>query len=824
MKQLIFVSLLLLFSASALFADNSGVKAVSGPEGVNLALGKKYTLSAPPEYSYCTDPGDAVQLTDGQTTKDYFWTQKGTLGWTRAAEVAITIDLGKVEPIDRVAFTSAAGVAGVTWPLAAVVLVSDDGKEFRNVGEIVTADARRNGPFDNTKYRIRKIVSDPLQTKGRFVRLVLFTSGQFLFTDEVEVFRGEDTLLAKPVEGPVVASLKEMAREFRITSILSQRFSADIQAINAMIADAVAKDKLNDLTKNLLLKRTETLRSRLIKEIPQGAASLKKTVFPLSATHAELFGIQANLWKTAGGFSFQMETVNRWELFPVIGRYPADNAKNAEVSLLRGEKRAFAVNLYNAEEEPVDLVVRLIPQSKQAVSPFEVSEVPWTDTNRLTPVQAALVNRPVKDGKSAVIRVQPGLVTQLWVRIDATKMQAGEETAELLCETTAGKKLQSLTVQTKVYPFDFPEKTTLMTGGWDYTSQLPCYNVTEKNIDSFLKVCREYHINAPWARPGVAFQYKLAGKPLKLTVDTKEMENWLKQWPDATEYFIFLSVGSSFGSFKVGSKEFDDWVGEWSVFWRNWFKERKIDPKKVSLLVVDEPGMASTSVLTNLIAWAKAIKKAAPEFNIWEDPVYTPPTKMPAELIEVSDTLCPNRPQWLARPDEFRRVYSAAQQKGKTLHFYSCSGPVRLLDPYNYFLLQAWHCWQQNAKASFFWAMGDGSGVSSWMEYAIPRNAYCPMFIDPEEATVVPAKQLAAIGESVQDYETLLLLQTAMKKAANQPEKKEFVRQAGELLDRGVSDVLQSPGTDKIEWSTPTDRNKADVLRKAALELLLKLQ
>ena len=40
-----------------------------------------------------TDPDDATQLTDGKTTSDYFWTQKGTVGWQRVQYATVTVDL-----------------------------------------------------------------------------------------------------------------------------------------------------------------------------------------------------------------------------------------------------------------------------------------------------------------------------------------------------------------------------------------------------------------------------------------------------------------------------------------------------------------------------------------------------------------------------------------------------------------------------------------------------------------------------------------------------------------------------------------------------------
>jgi len=42
-------------------------------------LGKKYIMSAQPNYNLCTDPDDSIQLTDGIYTGGHFWTQKTTV-------------------------------------------------------------------------------------------------------------------------------------------------------------------------------------------------------------------------------------------------------------------------------------------------------------------------------------------------------------------------------------------------------------------------------------------------------------------------------------------------------------------------------------------------------------------------------------------------------------------------------------------------------------------------------------------------------------------------------------------------------------------------
>ena len=116
--------------------------------GTNIALGRPYTLQPAPSYALSADPGDTTHhLTDGETTTSYFWTQPGTVGWQNVAHVAITVDLGRVEPIGGVALNTAAGRAQVTWPAAIPILVSDDGEEYRLVGDLVALDHAVHGPW-----------------------------------------------------------------------------------------------------------------------------------------------------------------------------------------------------------------------------------------------------------------------------------------------------------------------------------------------------------------------------------------------------------------------------------------------------------------------------------------------------------------------------------------------------------------------------------------------------------------------------------------------------------------------------------------------------
>ncbi|MBM3289536.1 MAG: discoidin domain-containing protein, partial [Candidatus Hydrogenedentes bacterium] len=112
----------------------------------NIAKGAAYTLGPAPNYSYCTDPGDAAQLTDGVYTQDYFWTQPTTVGWQGVRPAVIVLDLGADKPVRGVSYNAAAGTAGVYWPGSIQVFVGDDAKRFHWVGDLVTLSARKAAP------------------------------------------------------------------------------------------------------------------------------------------------------------------------------------------------------------------------------------------------------------------------------------------------------------------------------------------------------------------------------------------------------------------------------------------------------------------------------------------------------------------------------------------------------------------------------------------------------------------------------------------------------------------------------------------------------
>jgi hypothetical protein len=813
------------FVASGLAEPWTPAAEPSEAVGANVALGAKYTLWPAPNYVHCTDPDDNIQLTDGQTTTAYFWTQTSTVGWSSAAYVVITIDLGKLQPISGVSFNTAAGVAGVTWPAAIQILTSDDGKTYHNAGELVELDRRAHGPMPEG-YAIRRLMTDQLPTRGRYVRLVAVppAGGPYLFVDEIEVFRGSDELLDQPPAGEPVEDVAEVFVAWRSHAALSHRFHADAGALEARLRRAPLPD---EALRAPLLDRFSEVRDALDAEsIPVDGAF--QAVLPLGPTHEQLFRLQADLWRAMGHAPLVATAAQPWDPLDPFEPPAARSASAVEVHTMRGEYRAAAVNLYNATGESMPVQVSFDGLPGQPVPDFvTVYQVDWTDTSRGVPVAAALMEAD-RDGRAWTVHVPPGLVRQVWLNFHVprgeTNVAAGLHSGSLQLRSPDARETLTVPIRLNVVPIDFPEKTSLWLGGWSYTNGRGSYGITPENRAAFVKHLQQRYVNAPWATRSVLMNYEFsADDPSQIRLDTRELDAWLTEWPDAQAYLVFLAVGNysgasqaGFAGAALGTPEFERRVGAWISAWVRHLRSKGIEPDRLGLLIHDEPHEGSD--IGPLVAWSRAIRAAEPDVVLWLDPSYRQPAKAPPEVFEVSDVLCPNRPMWLAGGKPFADFYRDQQSRGKRLHLYSCSGPARLLDPYAYYRLQAWQCWRDGATGTFFWAFGDNSGASSWNEYLARSGPYTPLFLD--ETRVVPGKQMEAVRESVQDYETLRLLQRAVEQAERAGRDGPEVESARRLLQSAAAQVLDADGASKLDWHDPKDRSLADTVRARLLEAL----
>jgi len=187
-------------------------------------------------------------------------------------------------------------------------------------------------------------------------------------------------------------------------------------------------------------------------------------------------------------------------------------------------------------------------------------------------------------------------------------------------------------------------------------------------------------------------------------------------------------------------------------------------------------------------------------------------------MLELSGMLCPNRVSWLGSRGPYEEVYLPQRDAGRLLAFYSCSGPVRALDPYSYHRLQAWEAFRYGAIYQAFWAFGDTGGGSAWNEYSAPGTCYSPQFLDASGNTT--SKHMEAIREGLYDYEYLVLLRKAVEQAEKSGRNPAAVRQARQLLTTLPAKVVDAEGAQAIDWHAPKQRDVADNARKEVLKAL----
>jgi len=791
----------------AVLVGSTAARVCAADAPPNVARGKGYRLSPRPNYRYCTETGDRVQLTDGVYTKGYFWTQKTTVGWTNARMPTITVDLGKVEPISGVSLNMAAGRAGVIWPMAILLFVGDDDKTPCFLGNLVELSAAEGRAIPADGYAVHTFRTTGLATRGRFVRFVIIPNGPYVFTDEVEVHRGPEALLKRPVGGRPLADFKGFCRNMQVTWGVRRRLRTDADAVRRQLEKSAITDESR---KNLVAELADV--ARRIETVKVEKNEGFRTILPLNDLHRRIFGVQAAIWRAGRAGGVVVWQKNRWDMLSPT-EPPSAGKACLNVAMMRNEHRSEAFNVSNTSGKPMRITLRFEGLGAKPIPPWiSVREVPFTDTRGGTVVAAALPDAKQVGGRY-VIGIPSGMTRQVWLTFASKGISAGEYRGALLIDPPAVR----VPVRVRVYPLDFPARPSLHLCGWDYTD-CDAYEVTPENRSVFIRMLRDYHVDTTWAQRGTmpAGSCDKAGN-MTTEPDDARFRTWLARWPDAGNYLVFAAVGKSFAGLPAGGEPHRKAVTAWITWWAARARKLGVRPRRLGLLLVDEPH--SDEQNRTIVLYAKIIRAATKDVIVWNDPTWREPWKSSPDLFAVSDVLCPNLPMLIARGKRFADFYVAQRQAGRELWFYSCSGPGRLMDPYAYHRMQAWFCWKYGATGEGFWAFGDSSRASGWNEYLSVRGAYTPLFID--DKTVTRGKHMEAIRCGVQDYEYMRMLRDRIDELTRTNRSDPRLVRARKLLASAADRVTACmTGVAKINWPQPKDRGTADKVRIEILEML----
>ena len=775
----------------------------------NIAFGKKVTASPKPNYQHCKDK-NLQQLTDGKYVKGkQAWVEKGTVGWRSAMgrNINITVDLGKIYPIEGFSFNCAAGGnREITWPHMISIMVSDDGKNYYLVDDLVRLN-KKKPPV--RKYAVFKYISKEMKTHGRYVKFMVPLSRNFLFTDEIEVFLGKKSY--KDISrGKVFKSYDEAA----FCSYVARRFNRDVTEIKR----AIEKSRINNKTKISLMKKVRSLKSEILDAADKVDQKNFKAIFPYNSWHKQLIAIRAAVWRAMGVKQLVINNANRWDM----QRFWAEPAltkkiKPVSIKLMRNEIRSGVINISNPLSQTTKISLSTTGDIPKKLLNF--SQVEWTDTQKGIPTASALI--PLKGDNT--LNIIPGMTRQLWIEANTKNIRAGKYEGDIVLNAGSCGTV-NVPIKIEVFPLEFPETTSLLVGGWDYTHRIPSRGITKGNVKQVLKHLQERYVNVTWGAyavldNGVA-KFDASGK-MTTPPGTKMFDGWIKRWPNARLYAVYVYGFKKFNGIKMGTPAFNNAISNWLNWWKSYIVKKGIKPEQIVLLVVDEPHSKSKD--ERILAWAKAVKAAKTGFVIWEDPVWSTPEKHADGMLDICDILCLDRYIYW-KHKTYRDFYNKRNKQKQKYWFYSCKAS-RLKDPYAYYLLQAWECLRYGAKGSSYWAFcGNRGNYSSWNPYQKGTD-YAPYFLD--SSSVTPAKPMEALAESVRDYEYFMMLKKAIKDAKKKGGKQEEIAKAQKLLISAPNRVLNAPNTANstwdFMWETDKDRTIADKERIKALVLLKKL-
>jgi hypothetical protein len=782
------------------------------PPGENIALGKSYEWSTAPTYSLTMDEGDSVQLTDGEYTVGYFWAQKSTVGWTARDVLELTFDLEQVEPIAGLSFNTAAGTAGVGWPTMIFILTSDDGESFSYHGELVSLSAEHGLPAP-MRYVVHRYFTDRLQASGRYLRLVIAPGSQYLFSDEVEIFRG-DFDLADALPGEPVESTGQLVESFRLDAIVGVRLLYDIQDLRGRIARADVPDALRrDLNARLdaLAGEVSDLRVERI-EHWRG--------LPYNELHERIYAVNALLLRAQGHDELTIWPARRWDMLDPMAAPEPGGEPRLSVLAMGGEYRSAAFNMTNLRDSQA---LARITVDLPGLDPdtITVHEVQYVQTQEREVTSNALPEARLDDRGVARIVIPAGLTKQAWLTVNPQGQPAGTHTGRITVEMPGATFHLPLTIE--IAPFAMP-RPPVSVYCWDYVGDRVGYAPGFTDQEAMARDLDEHFVDAPWAHPGtlpwppdggINADGHITGE-----LDFGPLDRWIDRFPNARLYLMFANMSSgNFRGTTLGTERWAVALGEWATLLTEHLRGRGVPPERWAILIYDEPSTEAAEQI--IVDVARALKTTEPELQVFNDPVRTDPTLAVPEMYEVSDILCPHLGRITTGGEGAIRFYQELQEQGKQFHIYRCSGPHKLLDPITYHRNQFWHAWNLGATGSGYWGYVDSNRTgSSWDNFRAGGTSFSMVYAD-DRNRLATSKQWEAVREGAQDYTILWMLREAIQ--AHEGAETGAIRHARELLETLPPVMAGDAGSAGIGWTADRDRSSTDGAREQLLRALIEI-
>jgi hypothetical protein len=595
----------------------------------NLALHKKLEYAPKPEYHLTIHPRDPYLLTDG-VVDESLWYEKyrdKTVGWVGANLVEISVDLGQIYNVGYVnVYTVGGGRSGVEYPEYAVAAASLDGNQY-----VFSSLASSDGLDFGANLAKPKVIKLMVEQKTRYIKLFVRPTGQFFFSDEIEVIESQipeldsssHDYLSKDQTIDLVEKVRQLQRDMET---LKTRINGSSESKNILQSE---------------LTRMEAAIAGLARQISSDKVSEIESQF--SIFRAKVLHTQYNTdW-----LLYQAEPMDILR----YGDIPAKAPEEVQISLYQwqNEYSVAALNFINCSASQITFRVNLSPLRFQdrvidSAGIFELRRAVYVRV-----LNAGLVADPLVLQNSKPFPVTPGQTVQLWLETYAEGLDLGQYTAALSIDA-AGENIiktqQVIPVKIEIADKIFPDAIPFFSCNWDYVSRSDRF--TCRNPQNAVADLKNHHINVCAVLPEDIYESDTRGQ-FSLFKVKKELT--LRK--DIGNLFVLLCLGGSvhlerrFGKF--GTPGWDADFNSFLTNLRDFMLSSGFDYNSFALYPFDE------DIGDDFVYVAQRIRKFNPRLKIYANKWIEP-----GEFKRVKDLIdiwCPHIPEVLenkARFDQYK--------------------------------------------------------------------------------------------------------------------------------------------------------------------------
>jgi hypothetical protein len=666
----------------------------------NLALHKKYQLSAGPDYPFGAPETDKTSLTDGIfTTGYYFWSQKTTDGWLQHV-ITITIDLDSVHPIGAVNFNSVRfDKQNVNFPANIYVFLSDDNSSFKYIGD--AADTTLNRPGD---YLVHDFSLDNINLMARYVRLIAVPKGMSLYCDEIQVMKGAPNantlgsdLIDKDSIESTVDSLKRV--EFlrhNVTRLLGNLKGQDNRTTAQQVSNKLEK-------KNLSSAELQNLKGLVATEYIK-KFSLSNPSIPFVISKYNCFDTLSEIYT------------------PQLTSTPS---YKFNIPLNGVQYGSFIVTNTSGKIEDFKIKVPKLFSGAVGFSLFQVPFVPTEDSKVVADPLMPITN---------AFSVEPGQTQMIFFKLEG--QHTGSDHINILL--TSQNLTKSISISTTVSDVGLNKKPLLNSIVWAYF-YYPMIRDRIVNANADI-VAHQVNTNAvpPNAIPRLG------------SSNHRDFLAYISKMKGEQNILLFMNYASDQyrNGYTGGQFMSPDWQAKFKLWYNAVIKDLTdsgFSKENVYLYPYDEVSGKNISDFKSLILW---VRQAIPGIKFYSTMANDEAVNTILPLLDVA---------------QIQATYKGLNNlppHSAEVWTYSGSAPARDLSPNGFYRLMAWEAFAKGFKGIGFWdysAEGNYDRLTTPSDPLIyPTGSFSVIYDGPGQQ-VISTRRWEAFRLGIEDYDLLSL-------------------------------------------------------------------